>query len=181
MHIEKTRLSGCYRIAPARSTDERGAFFKIYHELKFKEWGLETQFRETYYTASKQNVLRGLHFQVPPMQHVKLVACIAGSVVDVVLDIRRGSPTYGEHEMFEMDSERGDMIYVPRGFAHGFYVKSQSALMLYMVSEVHAPTCDAGILWNSARITWPCTSPIVSSRDSTFSAFTEFVTPFDYE
>lgn len=181
MKFEETRLQGCYRIRPIKSIDERGSFIKIFHETEFKKQNLETQFREEYYSLSKKNVLRGLHFQMPPMQYVKLVACLQGSVMDVVLDIRRGSPTYGMQEIFDLNADRGELIYIPPGFAHGFYVTSEFALMLYKVSAVYDSKCDTGILWNSAGIEWPCTNPIISRRDSSFGSLADLDSPFDYE
>jgi dTDP-4-dehydrorhamnose 3,5-epimerase len=114
------------------------------------------------------------------MQHAKLVICLDGSAADVVLDLRRGSPTYGKFEIFDLRSEQGQMIYIPAGFAHGFCVTSASALMLYKVTTVYDASCDKGILWSSAGIPWPSENPILSSRDSGFCAFEEFVSPFSY-
>jgi dTDP-4-dehydrorhamnose 3,5-epimerase len=181
VRIEETRLCGCYRLLPNKSMDERGSFVKIFHEGEFKKLNLETQFREEYYSLSRKNVLRGLHFQAPPMHYVKLVTCLQGNVMDVVVDIRRNSPTYGMHEMFDLNSNRGDLIYIPPGFAHGFYVTSDFALMLYKVTAVYDPKCDTGILWNSAGIAWPCTSPLISKRDAGFVDFVNFCSPFVYE
>lgn len=125
---------------------------------------------------SKNNVLRGLHFQAPPHDHYKLVTCIAGEAFDVIVDLRKSSPTYGQHESFELNG--GDSVFVPAGCAHGFYVRSESATLLYNVSTIHAPSHDTGIRWDSVGVSWPSANPVVSERDAGLIAFAEFSTPF---
>lgn len=178
MEIKKTKIAGCYEILPKVLRDERGHFVKTFHEDIFRESGLEPHFAEEYYSMSHKGVLRGLHFQLPPMDHVKMVYCVAGQVLDAVVDLRVGSPTYGQHEIFEMSSEKANMVYIPRGLAHGFYVLSDSAVMLYKVTSVYSSEHDAGILWNSVGIQWPDQAPIISKRDSGFPSLVNFVSPF---
>ncbi len=165
MIIKETAIPGCYELTPRILSDERGVFVKTFHEGIFKEHGLTTDWREEYYSVSRRGVLRGLHFQLPPHDHDKLVYCTAGVVLDAVADLRKGSPAYGGHVMLELSAEKGNMLYIPRGLAHGFYVKSEAATMMYKVSSVYAPEHDAGILWNSAGIPWPDENPILSDRD----------------
>jgi len=166
--IESTNIEGCKLITPDIHSDERGCFTKIYHNELFIKYGLESDFKEEYYTISKKNVLRGLHFQLPPHEHVKLVHCISGKVMDVVVDLRNGSKTYGKYEAFELSDQNKQMIYIPKGLAHGFYVLSSSSTLLYKVTSVYSPEHDRGILWNSLDIPWPNNDPIISHRDSSF-------------
>lgn len=181
MQINKTRIPGCYEITPLIFKDERGIFVKTFHQEVFAQNRLETHYAEEYYSSSHQDVLRGLHFQIPPKDHTKLVYCIAGEVIDAVVDLRIGSPTYGEFETFKLNAEKGNMIYIPPGLAHGFYVVSQNAILLYKVTTVYSPEHDSGIHWNSVGIPWPGDDPIISKRDSEFVALSDYVSPFTYQ
>jgi dTDP-4-dehydrorhamnose 3,5-epimerase len=178
MEIQSTKIIGCYKIIPKIIGDDRGTFVKTFHAEIFQEYGLDTKFTEEYYSLSHKNVLRGLHFQTPPKQHTKIVYCVIGSVMDVVVDLRVGSPTYGEFATFELNAETANLVYVPAGLAHGFYITSESAMMMYKVSTVYSPENDAGLLWNSVGIPWLNENPIMSKRDREFEAFSEFVSPF---
>lgn len=181
MCINKTNIPGCLEIVPKVFRDERGVFVKIFHNEKFLEHNLEAHFNEEYYSVSCNRVLRGLHFQKPPMEHVKLVYCVFGNVIDAVVDLRIGSPTFGQFETFELSAAKANIIYIPAGLAHGFYVKSQNAILIYKVSTVYASEYDSGILWNSVGIPWPDASPIISSRDRQFLPFSTFESPFCYK
>jgi dTDP-4-dehydrorhamnose 3,5-epimerase len=178
MSFRETGITGCYEITPKRLDDERGLFVKTFHHDLFKEHGLNTDWREEYFSVSRRRVLRGLHFQLPPHDHDKLVYCTAGTVLDAAVDLRKGSPGYGSHLLLELSAEKGNMLYLPRGLAHGFYVLSDRATMLYKVSSVYAPEYDAGIAWNSLGIAWPDPDPILSRRDSSFPNFAEFLSPY---
>lgn len=175
---EETTLAGCFVLRAKVREDARGSFTKVYHEGAFRELGLTTEFREEYYSVSKKNVLRGLHFQLPPADHEKLVWCMSGKVLDVVLDLRRASRTYGEHQRFTLTGGSGEMIYIPRGMAHGFLTLSDEAVMMYKVTSVYAPACDAGIRWDTAGVDWGVSSPLLSERDQGFAALEEFSSPF---
>ena len=178
MKILKTKLPGCYEIHPDIFFDPRGKFVKTFHEDTFAEHGLSTHFSEEYYTLSQQRVLRGLHFQTPPHDHAKVVYCVTGKVLDVVVDIRIGSSSFGEYSLVELNADKSNMIYIPSGMAHGFYVLSGTARMIYNVTSVHAPTHDTGILWDSVGIPWPDSSPLISERDKSFPRFQGFESPF---
>lgn len=178
MNIVNTEIDDVFEIYPEIKEDKRGRFVKTFYEPTYLEYGLIVDFKEEYYSVSMQNVLRGLHFQSPPMDHVKIVSCLYGSVIDVVLDIRKNSLTYGKYCMFLLDSQKANMIYIPKGMAHGFYVQSHQAIVSYKVSSVHSPNHDYGILWNSLGIPWPTEKPIVSDRDKLFVKFDDFNTPF---
>ena len=151
---------------------------KTFHEPTFEELGLASHFAEQYYSISGRGVLRGLHFQTPPYDHDKLITCLGGEILDVALDLRKDSPTYGRHVMVTLSAATSSQIYIPRGFAHGFYVLSDEAVVLYDVTSAYAPDNDKGVLWSSAGIPWPDDSPVLSERDMTFPAFQEFDTPF---
>lgn len=178
IEITPAKVAGVRLLRPTVQRDARGSFVKFVQEDVFAAHGLPARFAEQYYSVSAKNVLRGLHFQTPPHGHYKLVTCIEGDIFDVVVDLRKGSESYGRHETFELAGARGDSVFIPAGCAHGFYVRSGSATMLYNVSTVYAPSHDTGIRWDSVGIPWPCDAPIVSDRDAAFTPFVDFKTPF---
>lgn len=181
MRMQPTTIPGCLEIIPDIFTDDRGCFVKTFHRDLFEQQGMEVDWREEYFSTSRRGVLRGLHFQLPPHDHAKLVYCTSGEVLDVVLDVRTGSPAYGTHAMFQLSGATSHMIYIPRGCAHGFYTLSEQATMMYKVSTVYAPAHDAGLLWNSAGIPWPVENPVMSDRDKALPAFAGFTAnPFTY-
>lgn len=176
--IKPSKLAGCFELQPKAFDDERGRFVKVFHVQAFAEKGLETNFVEEYYSISHKNVIRGMHFQLPPMDHVKLVYCVEGEVTDAVVDLRAGSPTYGQYALFKLSSDKANSIYIPKGMAHGFCVRSEHAIMVYKVSTVYSPAHDAGILWNSVNIPWPLQQPCISERDKSFPAWADFKSSF---
>lgn len=173
-----TRLPGCYELEPVIRDDERGSFTKTFHEGAFAELGLRADFKEAYHSTSVKGVLRGLHFQLPPAEHAKLVYCIEGNVMDVALDLRCNSVTYGQHHICYLKAKTGNMFYLPAGLAHGFYTLSEHAVMMYCVTSLYDPVHDSGVRWDSAGITWPDSKPIMSDRDKEFVPFTDFQSPF---
>jgi dTDP-4-dehydrorhamnose 3,5-epimerase len=181
INVKKCKIEGFFELQPDVFNDERGRFVKLFDTTEFLKYNLETQYIEEYYSTSIKNVVRGMHFQLPPLDHVKLVCCTYGDAFDVVLDLRVGSPTYGKCEVFELSASKANCIYMPKGVAHGFCVISDYVTMLYKVSSAHAPAHDAGILWSSLDIEWPCNNPILSQRDRSFISFEKFVSPFIYE
>lgn len=181
MHIIKTKIPNCYQLQPKKIEDNRGCFVKTFHENIFQDLGLDTNFTEEYYSFSYQNVIRGLHFQLPPHDHTKIVYCVQGVVKDVVVDLRVNSPTYGQFEIFDLTAEKANLIYIPSGLAHGFSVISETAIMMYKVSKIYSPNEDTGILWNSLSIPWGCDNPIISQRDQNFISFSDFTSPFLYQ
>jgi dTDP-4-dehydrorhamnose 3,5-epimerase len=181
MEFKETLLPGCYEIQPTVFIDKRGKFVKIFHQEIFAEYGLHTEYAEAFYSISKRRVLRGLHFQVPPYEQAKVVYCLAGKILDAVVDLRIGSPTYGQQVTFELNANQANMVYIPVGMAHGFYTLSDTALMVYNVTSVYSPEHDTGILWSSVEICWPDNEPIVSDRDAKFLPFASFLSPFHYQ
>jgi len=176
----ETPIPGCVELRPYRLADSRGIFVKTFHRNSFETLGLRTDWAEQYYSVSQPGVLRGLHFQRPPHEHAKLVYCIAGRVLDIALDLRQGSPTYGEHCSVVLSAETANVLYLPPGLAHGFCTYDQPATMLYNVTSVYDPKTDSGIRWDSAGIAWPHEFPQLSDRDQTFPALADFATPFNY-
>jgi dTDP-4-dehydrorhamnose 3,5-epimerase len=174
-----TRLEGCFEIRPAVVEDKRGFFAKVFHKPLWEDHGLCTEFQEEYLTYSVRGTLRGLHFQLPPMQHAKVVLCAKGDVFDVAVDLRKGSATYGEHAVFHLSGGLSNAVYLPPGFAHGFCVNSDDALLYYKQSSVYSPSHDAGIRWDSAGIAWPISDPILSERDKVFQSLSAFESPFN--
>ena len=151
---------------------------KTFNADFYAEQGLPTQWREEYYSYSKKGVIRGMHFQTPPHDHEKLVYCMQGSVLDVVLDLRSASPTFGDHCAFELDGSQGQGLMITKGIAHGFLAMTDDVLMLYKVTSVYSSDNDRGIRWDSFGFDWTVNEPIVSTRDRTHPTFADFVSPF---
>jgi dTDP-4-dehydrorhamnose 3,5-epimerase len=180
MRLIKTPIPGCCQIRYSPHQDARGVFLKTFARSQFDRDGLETTFVESFCTLSGANVLRGMHLQLPPKDHAKLVYCLAGSVTDVALDLRRGSPSFGSYITCELSFERPIALYLPRGVAHGFLVKCAPALMMYHVTTEHVPDLDAGVAWNSFGFQWPHHAPLLSTRDAALPRFDDFLSPFRY-
>lgn len=176
-----TGLPGCFEIRPRMFDDDRGRFVKVFRRDVFAAAGLATDFAEEFYSVSRRGVIRGLHFQLPPMDHAKLVYCVAGRVQDAVVDLRVGSPTHGGHGVVELSADAGNMLYIPRGLAHGFCALSETAILVYKVTSVYSPEHDAGIRWDSAGIPWAVDVPILSARDYRHPKLADFVSPFIYQ
>jgi dTDP-4-dehydrorhamnose 3,5-epimerase len=181
MQFREMSIPGCYEITPQVFKDHRGLFVKTFHTELFAARGLNTAYTEEFYSLSYQGVLRGLHFQLPPKDLIKLVYAASGAAFDVLVDLRVGSPAYGRHVVCELSAEKANMVYVPSGVAHGFYARSAQVLMMYKVSAVYSTEHDTGILWNSLDIPWPDQKPVISERDAVFARFENFVSPFRYE
>lgn len=181
IQFTESKLRGCYIVQFPVFHDNRGEFVKTIQSSVFQEHGLEGDFRECFYTTSYKDVLRGMHFQTPPSDHAKLLYCTAGSIYDVALDLRIGSPTYGMHEVYELSASASNAVYLPRGIAHGFCVREAPAVMVYHVTSEHDRARDAGIHWNSFGAAWPIDRPVVSARDNSFVGFEEFKSPFVYD
>lgn len=161
--------------------DNRGSFVKTFHKDVFAKHGLVTEFAEEYYSVSHQGVLRGMHFQTPPYEHFKLVYCLAGKVLDAIVDLRIGSPTYKESATFELSAEFGNMLYIAPGMAHGFYALTDEVVMQYKVTTGYVPEHDGGIRWDSAGIPWLDSAPVISDRDSCLLALAAFDSPFHFK
>ena len=178
--LRESAIAGCYEIRPKVFIDGRGQFVKVFQAEPFSRLNLVTDFREEFFTTSRQGVIRGLHFQAPPMDQTKMVYCVSGSALDVVVDLRVGSPTYGCFAQFELDADQPTCLYIPHGLAHGFCVLDASATLIYKVSKPYAPDCDDGIAWDSVGISWPVSEPILSERDRGLTPLADFRSPFVY-
>lgn len=178
MEAIDTPISGCYEIKSNIFKDARGRFIKTFHEPEFVSLGLRTDWKEEYYSISHRNVLRGMHFQVPPVDHAKIVYCLAGEVLDVVVDLRSKSSTYRKCYSIYLSPEHGNSLYIPSGLAHGFLTLTNECVMHYKATSVYSPEHDAGVLWSSLEFEWPLKNPVVSERDKNFPAIADFETPF---
>jgi dTDP-4-dehydrorhamnose 3,5-epimerase len=181
MQFSSCRLPGCYLLEFPTFRDDRGLFVKTMQRSAFQQRGLECDFTESFYTESGENVLRGMHFQVPPADHAKVVYCLSGAIWDVALDLRVGSPTFGEHEIYQLSAERRNAVYLPRGIAHGFYVLTAPSRVVYEVTSEHSPAHDRGVRWDSFGAAWPHDAPIVSERDQGFADFIQFQSRFRFD
>jgi dTDP-4-dehydrorhamnose 3,5-epimerase len=180
MTANKTRIPGCFELVPMVRNDKRGAFIKTYNVREYEELGLRITVAEEYYSRSCRGVIRGMHFQTPPHGHVKTVTCIAGRAIDVVLDLRKGSPTYGLHESFRLNADSPVVLWIPEGCAHGFGSLEDGTVLEYRTSSVQSPAHEKGIHFGSFGFDWPVDSPILSDRDSGLPALAEFDSPFDF-
>ena len=175
--ITKTE-NGCILLAPKVFKDQRGEFVKPYHWDSLTEIGIRIDVREEIFSVSKRNVLRGMHFQVPPYDHQKFVYCVKGRILDVIVDIRKNSAAYGSCFSAELSSENRRILLVPKGFAHGFLSMEEGSTVVYKTDTVYAPEHDRGIRWNSIGFDWPVENPVLSERDKTTPTLAEYESPF---
>ncbi len=178
MLVEDTEIPGCHVLQTRVLHDERGTFTKTFHAPMFEDATLRTDWVEEYFTLSAQGVVRGMHFQRPPADHAKMVFCLVGKVLDVVVDLRKGSPAFGRALGFELTADNGRGLYLPAGCAHGFLSLSGTSGMYYKVTSVYSPEHDAGIAWDSIDFDWPIADPLLSPRDRSHPALADFDTPF---
>ena len=184
MKFIKTTIPDVYILEPSVFGDHRGYFLESFNLDKFEEHIYPIKFVQDNESKSSRGVLRGLHFQKPPFAQAKLVRCIEGKVIDVAVDIRKGSPTYGKHVSVELSGENKRQLFVPRGFAHGFSVLSESAIFAYKVDNTYTPESDSGIRYDDQElnIDWGLTEEEVqlSAKDKNLSFFKDFETPFKF-
>ncbi len=180
MTIQKHAIAGILEVTPAVYHDNRGHFLETYHSDRFQSLGLNHAFVQTNQSFSKRGVLRGLHFQHSPHQQGKLVSVIKGIVLDVAVDLRQGSATYGKHMKIVVDSERHNMVYVPEGFAHGF-VALEDTIFSYQCTNLYHQAAESGIRWNDPdlAIDWELAhygieEPIISEKDQLLPSFEEY-------
>jgi len=178
--VVSTVIPGCFELRPTVTRDSRGFFSKVFHKPLWQDLGLATDFAEEYVTYSLPWTLRGLHFQLPSMAHDKVVLCLSGNAFDVAVDLRKGSPAYGKHVAVNLSSMQTNALYIPAGVAHGFCVTGSEALLYYKLTTVYSPAHDSGIRWDSAGIIWPMTDPILSDRDRSLPALSDFESPFTF-
>jgi len=184
MEIIKTDIEGLIIIKPQIFKDSRGYFFESFSQREFNEKVTPIQFVQDNESCSSYGVMRGLHFQKPPYSQSKLVRCVKGSVLDVAIDIRKGSPTYGKHVAVELSAENHLQFFIPKGFAHGYAVLSKEAIFQYKCDEFYTPQSEGGIqlMDESLGINWPISADdaILSDKDKKYPKLSEIISDFDY-
>ena len=170
------RLSGVVEIVPNVFFDDRGHFFESYSEKKFEEHGLKMSFVQDNQSFSKKGVLRGFHFQKKPYEQGKLIRVISGKILDVVIDLRKESLTFGQSEYFTIDAEQKNMVYIPEGFSHAFYAM-EDTILTYKCTNVYRPEAESGIIWNDSDlgVQWPDSNPMLSEKDRKLKNFREII------
>ncbi len=184
MQIETTQIPGLLIITPRVFRDPRGFFLESYNQETLRANGIDTVFVQDNHSQSTRNTLRGLHFQLPPAAQVKLVRVVRGAIWDVAVDIRAGSPTFGQWHGVELSADNFRQFYIPAGFAHGFCVLSDEAEVLYKASDVYNAKLESGILWNdpALAVAWPVAEPLLSDRDRRAGGLAAYLagTPFRF-
>ena len=182
MQVETTALPGLMILIPARHGDARGFFSETWNRARLAEHGLTPEFvQDNHSFSEKAGTLRGLHFQTPPHAQGKLVRCGRGGLYDVAVDIRKGSPTYGQWAGVELSFENGRQLWVPEGFAHGFVTLEPDTEICYKCTGYYAPAADGAVAWDSCGIDWPLAGdPILSAKDAAAPPLAEFDSPFEW-
>lgn len=170
-------LPGCWLLPLKRFDDLRGSFVKTWTSSGLQQLGISSEFSEEFYSVSKRDVIRGMHFQLPPRDHVKAVFCAVGGVLDVLLDLRSGGG-YGKVASVELHAEEPRFLVIASGVAHGFRSLTDDSLMIYKTSTEHAPSHDTGLKWDSFGFDWGCAHPVMSDRDQRHAEFSTWKTPF---
>lgn len=183
MHIEQTPLEGVVIVTPARFGDARGFFSESWNARSMAKIGLDITFVQDNHSMSAQTgTIRGLHFQAPPHAQGKLVRCGRGALWDVAVDIRRGSPTYGQWFGTDLTFENGRQLWIPAGFAHGFVTRTPDTEIIYKCTDHYAPEADGALRWDTVGIDWDISGePVLSDKDAAAPAFATFDSPFTYE
>lgn len=177
MKIEKTNFKDLLIIQPTVFADDRGYFFESFNESRFRvETGLNITFVQDNQSMSAKGVLRGLHFQTPPKMQAKLIQVIKGAVLDVVVDLRRNQPTFGQHYKILLTSDNKTQLFVPEGFAHGFAVLEDNTIFAYKCSNYYSKENDRSMLWNdpALKINWEIENPIISEKDQAAQNFDQY-------
>ncbi|MAX81114.1 MAG: dTDP-4-dehydrorhamnose 3,5-epimerase [Crocinitomicaceae bacterium] len=183
MKLLEEPLPGLKVLQPQVFEDDRGYFYESFNAEKMKDLGIDVPFVQDNQSLSQKGVVRGLHFQAPPHAQDKLVRVIKGAVLDVVLDIRKGSPTYGQTFAVELTEKNKLQFFVPKGFAHGFSTLEDNTIFFYKCSDFYNKASEGGVLYNdpSLRIDWKANSPTLSAKDTEHPLLKDFTTPFIYE
>ena len=180
MRLINTELEGVFIIENFHRDDDRGSFIKTYNKEFFKKNNLCTNFEESYFSISNKEVIRGMHFQLPPHEHEKLIYVAQGEVIDVILDLRKNSRTFGKHIKVILDDRHQKSIYIPKGLAHGFKANINNTIMVYNVSTIYNKDYDTGIRYDSFGLDWDIINPAISERDKSLVEFNKFkdINPF---
>lgn len=181
MEVKQHPLAGLVEFIPRLFTDDRGVFFETFSARLMAQAGAGAEWVQDNQSNSKKGVLRGLHFQRPPHAQAKLVRVGQGRALDVAVDLRKDSPTYGQNQLVELSAGNGNLLYIPAGFAHGFMALEDNTIFLYKCSDYYAPATEGGLRWDDAdlNINWGTEmQPLVSGKDEELPAFKDFVSPF---
>lgn len=181
--IVNKSFSGVFEIQLSPHRDQRGFFMRVYDEEFFRKNGLHRSWlQENHSRSEKRGVIRGLHFQLPPFSETKLVRCVRGAVFDVFVDLRKGSPTFGSWGSIELSAEKHNMIYIPRGFAHGFCTLTKESEVVYKVDNPYEREAECGLSWNDPdlAISWPVAQPFLSEKDAQNITLKEFIEKYKY-
>lgn len=180
MEIIEEPMQGLLLIKPRVFSDNRGYFFESYNKEAYNKLGINSEFVQDNQSLSQKNIVRGLHFQKNPKAQAKLVRVIKGAVLDVAVDIRKNSPTYGKVFTVELTESNFLSVFIPEGFAHGFATLEDNTIFSYKCSNLYAPDCEGGILWNcpTLNINWGIQNPILSDKDTKHPALDAFESPF---
>ena len=181
MNITKTDIQGLIIIEPQIFKDSRGCFFESWNAKKFKQLGISEDFVQDNQSVSSKGVLRGLHFQNPPYAQAKLIRVIEGSVLDVAVDLRKNSPTYGKHVSVILSEQNNKSFFIPKGFAHGFLSLEDNTVFNYKCSDYYNKESEGSLLWNDEdlKIDWQIDNPLVSEKDLQADLFKNFKTKFN--
>jgi dTDP-4-dehydrorhamnose 3,5-epimerase len=177
MKITELEIPGVFLIDNFQYNDDRGGFVKTFSYDLFKTNDISFCPKEIYYSISHKNVIRGMHFQTPRMEHAKLIYLTSGEILDVVLDLRKKSQTFGKSASIKLSAGKNS-LYIPVGFAHGFKSLQDNTVVVYNQTSCYSKEHDSGILWNSFGFDWKIDNPIISERDKSFPSFNNFLTPF---
>lgn len=182
MKIIKTPIPDLLIVEPDVFNDQRGYFFEVYNQESYFNNNMNMQFVQDNESKSGKNVLRGLHFQKPPFAQGKLVRVIQGKVLDVAVDIRKGSPTYGKYHSVELDAQSKRMFYIPEGFAHGFLTLEENTIFAYKCTNYYNKESEGSLLWcdETIGIDWNIENPVLSDKDKISPLFKDFISPFKY-
>ena len=176
LEVTELGLTGCFAAHLPSFSDARGGFQKLFHNEAFARFLPGFLPREAYLTSSARGVLRGMHFQKPPHDHAKVVVCLGGTALDVLVDLRVGAD-YGKTASVELTQGGVNCVMLPSGIGHGFFARTDATQLLYLVETVHAPNADAGVLWSSIDFDWPDETPILSDRDTGHPKLVDFTPP----
>ena len=177
MEIKQRRLKGVFEITLSPHIDSRGFFMRTFDENLFEQAGIRRKWVQENHSRSEQKgIIRGLHFQLPPFSETKLVRCISGAILDVFVDLRKDSPTFGKWDSLELSESNLKMVSIPRGFAHGFCTLTENAHVLYKVDNYYSKENERGIIWDDVelKIDWPVKNPLLSDKDQKNLTFKQF-------
>lgn len=181
MIIQERKIKGVFEITLEPIKDERGFFMRAYDREIFKKYDIDREWvQENHSRSEKKGIIRGLHFQFPPYAEAKLVRCVRGAIFDVFVDLRKDSPTFGQWDSIELSEDNKKMIFIPRGFAHGFCTLTEVSEVIYKVDNLYKRDAECGIIWNDKKlnIPWPTTEPILSEKDYKLPTLYDFIKKF---